>query len=71
VAVCEWCNEEMMDHRSCTVTGFHIGGEPIRRIRYRWRQPPNCGDCGTPIGGYHHPGCCVERCPRCPPAARP
>ena len=27
--------------------------------------PQNCHDCGTPQGGLHHPGCAVERCPRC------
>jgi hypothetical protein len=57
----------MTERRSCTVTDFHISGEPVRRLPYRWRQPANCGDCGVPRGGYHHPGCCLERCPRCPP----
>ena len=21
-----------------------------------------CGDCGVPLGGYHHPLCCVAEC---------
>ena len=24
-----------------------------------------CGDCGVRPGGWHHPGCDQERCPRC------
>ena len=25
----------------------------------------HCPDCGTPRGGWHHPGCRTEQCPRC------
>lgn len=25
----------------------------------------HCHDCGIAHGNYHHPGCDVERCPRC------
>jgi len=32
-------------------------------------SPPVCGDCGAPKGGYHHPGCDMEVCPRCGPGA--
>lgn len=24
-----------------------------------------CHDCGIKPGGYHHPGCDMERCPKC------
>lgn len=24
-----------------------------------------CHDCGVRNGGFHHPGCDMERCPRC------
>ena len=28
-------------------------------------ENPNCHDCGVQIGAKHHPGCDMERCPRC------
>lgn len=27
--------------------------------------PDRCHDCRVKIGGFHHPGCDVERCPVC------
>lgn len=27
--------------------------------------PPRCHDCRVKIGGLHHPGCDMERCPVC------
>ncbi|HTU37340.1 MAG TPA: hypothetical protein VMF35_04935 [Acidimicrobiales bacterium] len=38
------------------------GQEPRPRHRY---EPEECRGCGTPLGGVHHPGCCMERCPAC------
>ena len=26
---------------------------------------PSCHDCGAAVGALHHPGCDLERCPRC------
>jgi hypothetical protein len=62
----------MMDEVSCLSDPIPIGGgffEPIRwgdeRRNSRWVIDFPCRDCRTPIGGVHHPGCCVERCPAC------
>ena len=27
--------------------------------------PDRCGDCHVALGGHHHPGCDLARCPRC------
>lgn len=37
--------------------GRHDDGTPMTGNR--------CHDCNVIIGGYHHPGCDVEECPRC------
>ena len=29
------------------------------------RDGLRCPDCNVRIGGYHHPGCTYEICPRC------
>ena len=64
MAKCKWCDKEMTKNVSCTVKVFSdLPGHP--RIRYEADQTRNCHDCGCPPGGYHHPGCDVERCPKC------
>jgi hypothetical protein len=66
VVACAWCEREMTATVSCTVVEWHLDGVAIGRSpnRGRWATD-RCGDCGTPRHGYHHPGCCVERCPVC------
>jgi hypothetical protein len=62
----------MTEGISCLSDPIIIGGKaysPIRfgqerRPRHRF-EPEECRDCGTPLGGVHHPGCCIERCPAC------
>jgi hypothetical protein len=72
MAMCPQCEGEMMDEISCLSEPIPIGGdffEPIRwgdeRGSSRWVIDFPCRDCRTPIGGVHHPGCRVERCPAC------
>jgi hypothetical protein len=72
MAICSHCGGEMTDGISCLTDPVLIGGKayaPIRwgqelRPRHRY-EPEDCRDCGTPLGGVHHPGCCMERCPAC------
>ncbi len=45
--------------RSCfTEVGVNRAATPIMGDAF-------CHDCGAAIGALHHPGCDVERCPRC------
>ena len=72
MAICSHCGGEMTDGISCLTDPVVIDGRtyaPIRwgqelRPRHRY-EPEECRDCGTPLGGAHHPGCCMERCPAC------
>jgi hypothetical protein len=72
MAVCTFCDQEMMDKVGCTVTRYE--DEPNDRIvygkesrfespAYAWTDP--CHDCGAPVGTLHHPGCDMEECPQC------
>lgn len=72
MAICRWCNQEMRDSVSCigktedlpgnTVVEFP-DGSTLPSIPYHGDEP--CHDCKTPSGGYHHPGCDSEKCPKC------
>jgi hypothetical protein len=73
MAVCEFCQREMTDAASCAVEVLHQQGVPVAQIRYgdeyhppSWgARPPCCGDCGTPLGGFHHLGCDLQICGVC------
>lgn len=67
MAVCEWCDQEMLTAVSCTIRVMHQFGVPYQMPPYRPRRGgrPRCGDCGVAAGGAHHPGCDMARCPVC------
>jgi hypothetical protein len=72
MAVCAWCDQEMLSGASCSIEVFHLDGVamPLPRFDPRgWSSDPpsraRCGDCGVRTGGAHHPGCDIARCPRC------
>jgi hypothetical protein len=72
MALCPHCGGEMKEGISCKPDPIVIGPESFEPVRWgeerefrRWGARPACRDCNTPVGGVHHPGCCVERCPVC------
>jgi hypothetical protein len=66
-----YCQQEMMTATSCTVDAFHVNGRrfelaPFGSEEGMWSfKSSTCGDCGVKWGGRHHPGCDIQRCPRC------
>lgn len=70
MAICDLCEREMTAADSCTVDVLHCDGEPYRLAPYE-PEPMDldpgerCGDCGVLLGGLHHVGCDMQRCPRC------
>lgn len=61
---CESCGQEMKDQVSCTLQVYSDTPD-VPRLPYPEDSDGNCHDCLTPPGGLHHPGCDMERCPRC------
>ena len=70
MAVCNWCEGEMATADSCSVDAFHRNGRRFHMVPFGdetgWRTTSDrCGDCGVTRGGWHHPGCDLQRCPAC------
>lgn len=69
MAVCSWCQREMRTAASCSVEELHQNGVPIPMVpwgreRRRSAKAP-CHDCNVSPGGFHHPGCDMQRCGVC------
>jgi hypothetical protein len=71
MAVCNLCELEMRTAGSCAAYCYYFpDGARLPRIRFGDAEGDYiggemCGDCGVGPGGFHHPGCDMERCPRC------
>ena len=72
MAECVYCEQEMTTAATCVVGVLHQDGEPIALAPHRVgggrrgaRGRERCGDCGVRPGGFHHPGCDLQRCPLC------
>jgi hypothetical protein len=76
MAKCNVCDGEMLKVKSCSYTKLGNKGEKKvwKKLKFGSDEEDwgvdmsdieRCGDCGTKIGGYHHDGCDIERCPKC------
>ncbi|MCK9198176.1 MAG: hypothetical protein M0P49_01070 [Bacilli bacterium] len=71
MAKCNFCKQDMLSSNSCVCIPIKIDGVLYIPIKYGdegndWFDSSiKCHDCGITEGGYHHPGCDVERCPKC------
>jgi hypothetical protein len=69
MATCYYCNQEMASKKTRTCTGNKVvkfpDGEKLPAMPYISDDNSRCGDCYVAPGGFHHPGCDMEDCPRC------
>lgn len=68
MAICNWCELDMMDPDTvdCMANRKVLFSDrsTMKSIPYAGSYTC-CHDCGIMPGGYHHPGCDQERCPKC------
>jgi hypothetical protein len=64
---CPYCKKDMQDACTCTANRIVIfpDGALIPSISFKADVSERCGDCGVRGGGYHHPTCDQEICPKC------
>lgn len=64
MAKCNWCHKDMLKVDGCSKNREveFPGGSKLPSIPYIGGK---CHDCNAGDGKYHHPGCDMERCPKC------
>ena len=81
MAICNFCERDMSDPGTLFCTGNQLVEFPdgilMEAIPYqeegKFDEMPvmkpdparRCHDCNVAAGGFHHPGCDMEECPRC------
>jgi hypothetical protein len=68
--MCKACKQEMTPGGGCTQPTYDDFEDAIPRARIPYDPDygdatKTCSDCGAARGKLHHPGCDMERCPRC------
>ena len=66
-AVCDWCFQEMSVDTCTGNTEVEFpDGLILPTSTEHFDEPTGrCYDCNIKHGGFHHPGCDIERCPKC------
>lgn len=73
MAICGHCEQEMTTAATCAEThveypdGVRLPVVPYENehVAPEDRATQRCHDCNVAYGQTHHPGCDMERCPRC------
>ena len=72
MAKCDWCLKDMKNKKVVTCTGNKFvdfpDGTRLKSVPYYIdgvSDDHRCHDCNIGLGGYHHPGCDMEECPKC------
>jgi len=63
-AVCEYCHRDMFVTDTCNFPSVKMDIDKKWYVRVV-NDSGKCHDCNAGLGKLHHPGCDVERCPRC------
>lgn len=66
---CAWCDLEMKNEKVCSCDGnYYVAfpdGKKMRSVLYDAKFTERCPDCNIRGLGRHHPGCDIEKCPKC------